>query len=136
MGYTIKQVAEKLDLTAYTLRYYEKECLLPFVERDERGNRVFGDKDVEWIILICCLRDTGMSVSEIKRYVEHCTVGDEKIEARRQILFEHKRKVEQKIEQMKQNLAKINRKLQYYDDFVTNNGLNCCCKEQTQLIQS
>lgn len=133
MRYTIKQVAEKLDLSAYTLRYYEKECLLPFVERDERGNRVFGDKDVEWLVLICCLRDTGMSVSEIKRYVEHCAVGDERIEDRKQILFEHKRKVEQKIEEMKQNLAKINKKLQYYDDVVSSTGYICCCKDERQF---
>ena len=67
MGFTIKQVAEKLDLTAYTLRYYEKEGLLPFVERDSNGNRIFNDHDIEWIMLICCLRATGMSVGEIKQ---------------------------------------------------------------------
>ena len=101
MGYTIKQVAEKLDLTAYTLRYYEKEGLLPFVDRNEHGNRVFGDNDVEWVMLICCLRDTGMSIAEIRRYVELCMEGDDTVECRRQIMLDHKRVVEQKIEQMK-----------------------------------
>ncbi|MEG6584247.1 MerR family transcriptional regulator [Dendrosporobacter sp. 1207_IL3150] len=62
MTYTIKQVSQKLDLTAYTLRYYEREGLLPFVGRDNNGNRIFNDHDIEWLILIRCLRDTGMSV--------------------------------------------------------------------------
>ncbi len=126
MGYTIRQVAEKLDLTAYTLRYYEKEGLLPFVERNEHGNRVFEDSDVEWVMLICCLRETGMSIAEIRRYVELCMKGDDTIECRRQIMLEHKQVVEQKIEQMKKYLAKINKKLQYYDDLVIGKGIDAC----------
>lgn len=126
MGYTIKEVAERFDLTAYTLRYYEKEGLLPFVKRDQRGNRAFEENDVEWITLICCLRDTGMSVMEIRRYVDLCMEGEDKIEARRQIILEHKEAVEKKIKQMKKYLTKINTKLQYYDDLVRNKGIDCC----------
>lgn len=47
MAYTIKQFAEKIDMTAYTLRYYEKEGLLPFIERNANGIRLFDDKDIE-----------------------------------------------------------------------------------------
>lgn len=126
MGYTIKQVAERLDLTAYTLRYYEKEGLLPFVERDERGNRIFNDNNIEWVMLICCLRDTGMSVGEIKRYVALCMEGDKTIGVRRQIILQHKLEVEQKIERMKHYLAKINKKLAYYDELVQGKGIDCC----------
>lgn len=126
MGYTIREVAERFDLTAYTLRYYEKEGLLPFVKRDQRGNRVFEENDVEWITLICCLRDTGMSVTEIRRYVDLCMEGEDKIEARRQIILEHKQAVEKKIAQMKKYLTKINKKLQYYDDLVKHKGIDCC----------
>ncbi|MTI61137.1 MAG: MerR family transcriptional regulator [Firmicutes bacterium] len=125
MGYTIKQVAEKVDLTAYTLRYYEKEGLLPFVERDEHGNRIFKENDIEWITLICCLRDTGMSVGEIKRYVNLCIEGDETIEVRRKIILEHKQVVEQKIEQMKKYLVKIDKKLVFYD-LAISKGVDTC----------
>jgi DNA-binding transcriptional MerR regulator len=126
MGYTIKQVAEKLDLTAYTIRYYEKEGVLPFVERDENGNRIFNDNDIEWVMLIRCLRDTGMSVGEIKRYVALCMQGDTTMEVRRQIISQHKCAVEQKIEQMNDYLARINKKLRYYDEFVIGRGIDCC----------
>lgn len=126
MGFTIKQVAERLDLTTYTLRYYEKAGLLPFVERDHNGNRVFNEHDIEWIMLICCLRATGMSVAEIKRYVELCMKGDTTIESRREIIVQHKCTVEQKIAQMNDCLVRINKKLGYYDEFVRGEVLECC----------
>ena len=126
MKYTIKSVAERFALTPYTLRYYEKEGLLPFVKRDEHGNRAFAENDIEWLTLICCLRDTGMTISEIRRYVELCMEGTDKILDRRQIILEHKKAVEEKIAQMQKYLAKINAKLQYYDDLAQQKGLDCC----------
>ena len=129
MGYTIKQVAERLDLTAYTLRYYEKEGLLPFIERNGNGNRIFNENDVEWVMLICCLRDTGMSVGEIKRYVDLCMEGNTTIETRRQIILQHKCAVEGKIKQLNDYLVKINKKLGCYDAFVRGKGVkgvDCC----------
>jgi DNA-binding transcriptional MerR regulator len=126
MAYTIKQFAEKIDMTAYTLRYYEKEGLLPFIERNANGIRLFDDKDIEWIKVICCLRDTGMSIAEIKRYVELCMGGKETIEARRRIIAEHKEQVEKSIERMQGNLAKINDKLKYYDELAIAEGIDIC----------
>lgn len=126
MTYTIKQVSQKLDLTAYTLRYYEREGLLPFVGRDNNGNRVFNDHDIEWLMLILCLRDTGMSVAEIKSYVSLCLEGDSTIEIRKQIMLRHKRDVEQRIALMNGYLAKINKKLDYYENFVVGQDIDCC----------
>lgn len=126
MAYTIKQVAEKSDLTAYTLRYYEKEGLLPFVGRNEKGIRIFEDKDIEWIQLICCLRDTGMSIAEIKRYVELCMGGKETIEVRRNIIIKHKAEVEKNITQMQNYLLKINEKLQYYNELAIKEEIDVC----------
>lgn len=59
MAYSIAQVAEKTGLSVYTLRYYDKEGLLPFIQRTERGNRSFTDEDLEWIGLINCLERYG-----------------------------------------------------------------------------
>ena len=58
MGYTTSEVSKKLGITKDSLRYYEKEGLLPPVERDSSGHRIYSDSDVEWIFLIKCLRDT------------------------------------------------------------------------------
>ena len=62
MRYSIGQVAKKLGLTAHTLRYYDKEGLLPFVRKGSSGARVFEDEDVDWLIIIECLKGTGMQL--------------------------------------------------------------------------
>lgn len=126
MEYTIKQVAQKVELTEYTLRYYEKEGLLPSIERDAHGIRLFKDNDIEWIRLICCLRDTGMSISKIKDYVDLCIEGDNTIELRRQIILNQKTVTEQKIEEMNQHLKMINKKLEYYNEFVAGKHRDSC----------
>lgn len=126
MGYAIKEVAAKLNLTAYTLRYYEKAGLLPFVKRDHSGNRVFDDNDLEWVLLIRCLRDTGMSVGEIKCYVDLCVAGESTMETRRQMIVRHKLAVEQRIEQMNGCLAKINKKLGCYEKLAAGAGGDVC----------
>ena len=76
MRYSIGQVAKKLGLTAHTLRYYDKEGLLPFVRKGSSGARVFEDEDVDWLIIIECLKGTGMQLKDIKKYMDLCQQGD------------------------------------------------------------
>ena len=66
----IKEAAERLGLPAHTIRYYEKEGLLPSLKRDEQGNRVFEPEDLKWIALMTCFRSTGMPVAALKQIVE------------------------------------------------------------------
>lgn len=127
MNYTIKQVAEQFAISTHTLRYYEKEGLLPLVMRDEKGNRLFCEADLEWLVLIRCLRDTGMSVGEIKAYVALCQQGDATIFQRREIIAQHKRDVEKKICRMQEYLTRIDRKLQGYDAFIAGES-SCVCQ--------
>ena len=115
MGYSITEVAERTNLTAHTLRYYEKEGLLPFVDRSHSGNRDFKDKDLEWLELICCLKNTGMPIKKIKEYIELCLKGDTTIDVRRQIFLIHREEVINQIDELNKNLDKINCKINYYD---------------------
>lgn len=115
MEYTIGQAAEAAGLTAYTLRYYEKEGLLPEIQRNEKGVRVYRENDIFWIDLIRCFRDTGMSISDIKYIVDLSQDGDHTISERKQILKEHKKKIEIQISQLKKYLYKIDKKLEWYD---------------------
>ncbi len=115
MGYSIAEVAEKTHLTAHTLRYYEKEGLLPFVDRSNSGNRDFKDKDLDWLELICCLKNTGMPIKKIKEYISLCLKGDDTIEIRRKIFLTHREEVIEQIAELRKNLDKINYKINYYD---------------------
>ncbi len=114
MEYTIKQAAEKMKLTSYTLRYYDKEGLLPFVERDNAGNTLFSENDIEWLGLICCLKNTGMPIKQIRRFIQNALEGDHTIESRVEMLLEHRNSVLRQMEDLNKNLEKINYKINYY----------------------
>ena len=73
--YSIQDVSRKTGLTAHTLRYYEKEGLIPSIERSQGGIRQYTDEDLEALGLICCLKNTGMSLQEIARFVQLTQAG-------------------------------------------------------------
>lgn len=115
MVYTIKQAAQKVNLTVHTLRYYDKEELLPFVERDATGNRFFTENDMEWLGLICCLKNTGMPIKQIKAYIQKCFEGDHTFGTRKEILTNHRNEVLRQIDELTQNLSKIEYKIAHYE---------------------
>lgn len=115
MGYSIAEVAEKTHLSPHTLRYYEKEGLLPFVDRSESGNRDFKEKDLELLELICCLKNTGMPIKQIKEYIQLCLKGDNTIDVRREIFIKHREEVISQIAELQRNLDKINYKINFYN---------------------
>ena len=64
--YSIREAADKLNVSIHTLRYYEKEGLTPFIKRNENGNRIYTSTDIQWIYMIRCLRDTDMPIIKIR----------------------------------------------------------------------
>ena len=116
MTYSIKEAAEKFHLTTHTLRYYDKEGLLPSVKRTESGIRRFDDSDLEWLGLVCCLKNTGMPIKEIKRFIDWCVEGDGTLSQRIGLLCDHRRQVEQQIAELNHNLEKIDCKIDYYNN--------------------
>ena len=75
MTYSISEAAKQMGVSVHTLRYYDKEGLLPFVER-VNGRRVFKDSDFSWLKIISCLKNTGMPLKEIRRYMELCQLDN------------------------------------------------------------
>ena len=78
MVYTVGEMAKLLDIPASTLRYYDKEGLLPFVERSSGGIRLFKDSDFEWLSIIECMKQTGMPMT----FIDLCMAGDSTISER------------------------------------------------------
>lgn len=76
----------RLDVPASTLRFYDKEGLLPFVERLPGGIRMFQDTDLEWLQIIGCMKKAGMSIRDIRQYIEQAQRGDDTIALRLGIL--------------------------------------------------
>lgn len=114
MLYTIGEMAKKLHVPASTLRYYDKEGLLPFVERSGGGMRVFKDADFEWLQIIGCLKKSGMSLFDIKHFIELAIEGDGTISERLELIIAQKKKVEQQIEGLNRTLAMLEFKEWYY----------------------
>jgi DNA-binding transcriptional MerR regulator len=122
MSYSIQETAKKVNMTIYTLRYYENAGILPAVERDVHGNRLFSDDNIEWINLIRCLRKTGMTISMIKHYVDLYLEGDETLQGRKQIMVEQKQKIEQKLVEFNQYLKLVSGKIEHYNLLLNENS--------------
>jgi len=118
MIYTISEAAETLGLTAPTLRYYDKEGLLPFVDRSAKGIRMFKKDDFEWLRLIGCLKATGMPIKDIKKFIDWFTEGDSTLMQRREMFHERRRAVEEQIEDLKKTLEMVEYKCWFYDTAV------------------
>lgn len=118
MLYTIGEMAKELGINASTLRYYDSEGLLPFVERSKSGIRMFTDNDYATLKLINCLKSSGLSIKEIKAYIKMAAQGDSSLKERQEI-FENRRKaVKKQIEKLNETLEVLNYKCWYYDTAV------------------
>jgi DNA-binding transcriptional MerR regulator len=117
MNYTISQVAEKFHIESHTLRYYEKEGIIS-PQKTERGIRYFTPSDVEQIEMVCCLKSTGMSLKDIKKYFDLCSVGDETLDQRMEIFTSQREHILSEIEGLHKYLAKIEGKIQWYSGYI------------------
>ena len=114
MTYTPAKAAEKIGISAHTLRFYDKEGLLPNVGRDEHGNRRFTDNDLQWLSLLQCLKNTGMSLKDIKRFAECTTIGDDTIDERLALFESQTENVKCQIAELKRYLNLLKYKLAFY----------------------
>ena len=120
MSYTAGEAAKKLGITKDSLRYYEKEGLLPPISRNASGHRVFSDSDIDWIFLIRCLRDTDMPICKIKQYVSLVIRGDnDSIHERRSLLLEHEAFMKEKITTFQNLLKLIEKKKGFLDELLS-----------------
>ena len=114
MTYTIKDVAKITGLSIFTIRFYDKEGLLPFVSRNKSGIRVFTESDINQIMTICCLKNTGMQIKDIKKYIDYCMEGADTVDSRRELFVEHRNEIINQINALNENLKLIDSKLKIY----------------------
>ena len=115
MLYTVGEMARFLNISASTLRYFDKEGLLPFVERSNSGIRMFSDKDYEWLKIIECLKKSGLSIKEIRSYIDMTKRGDDSLEERLQLFEERKKDVERQMKELQETLDLLKYKCWYYE---------------------
>ncbi len=87
---------------------------MPNVGRDEHGNRRFTDNDLQWLSLLQCLKNTGMSLKDIKRFAECTTIGDDTIDERLALFESQTENVKQQIAELQRYLGLLEYKLAFY----------------------
>ena len=112
---TIKEVCERYNLTADTLRYYERVGVIPEVTRTESGIRNYGDEDIKWVENAICMRDAGVPVEMLIEYVKLFQKGDETIKARTNLLKEAREKILEAKKKCDIALEKIDFKIERYE---------------------
>jgi len=115
LTYTIKEVSAKTNLSIYTLRFYDKQGLLPFVSRNQSGYREFTDGDLHLLNTICCLKNTGMTIADIRQYISYVMQGPASIDQRKTLLHTHREAIMRKQAAIQANLKEIDMKLDLYD---------------------
>ena len=115
MQYTVGEMAKLLDIPASTLRYYDKEGLLPFVERSAGGIRVFKEQDYEWMKIIECMKKAGMSLKDIRTYIELALQGDGTIHERLELFRKQKQILQKQMENLQQTMDVLDFKCWYYE---------------------
>lgn len=117
--YTMKQACEKTGLAYETLKFYCNQGLVPNVKRDKNNRRIFNDKDIAWIRSLHCLKNCGMSISEMREYVNLCLVGESSISERKVILEAKKNDLLQQMKVLQECIDYIDWKQNFYDDVLS-----------------
>lgn len=119
--YTIKDVAEKMDVSEHTLRFWAKSGFFPFIKRNENNIRIFSENDLEWVRIVKCLRSVGTENKAIKKYIDLCIKGDSTIPERYGIIHSTKIKAQQQMEELQKQLDLLNFKESFYQNLIKNN---------------
>lgn len=117
--YTMKEACQKTGLTYDTLKFYCNEGLVPNVKRDKNNYRIFSEKNIAWINSLSCLKNCGMSILEMKEYLDLCLKGESTIPERKEILDVKLRELNNKIKEIQESISYINWKQQFYDDVLS-----------------
>ena len=124
MFYTVGEMAKRLGVAPSTLRFYDKEGLLPFVERSDGGIRVFKDSDFEWLMIIECLKKTGMPLKDIKEFIMMAIQGDDTIDKRLALIQNQKASIERQIAELSEIQKVLEFKEWYYTTAKENGSTN------------
>ena len=124
--YTVKEVAEKLGMTTYTVRYYDNADLIPGVDRTAGNIRMFSDRNLAWLKLVHCLRMTGLPVDDVRKYIRMCLKGDSTIPERAELIFRQEKVLHEQLQVLNQQMEILKYKKKYYQDLLAGKVKDLC----------
>jgi DNA-binding transcriptional MerR regulator len=116
--YTVKEVAKLLDMTEHTVRFYTDKGLVPNLQRDKNNNRLFDEESLNWLTGVKYLKQCGMSVEDIKKYVNLCLEGGSTIQERYEIILKQKAIAQAQLEEAKQTVKYMEEKANHYEEII------------------
>ena len=119
MMYTMMQVCRETSMSYQALKFYCNEGLVPNVKRDKNNRRIFDERDVKWIKDLVCLKKCGMSIQEMKVYLDLCLEGESTIPQRKEMLDQKQKELNQQIAELKDCVAYIDWKQGFYDEVLS-----------------
>lgn len=117
--YSMKETCEKVGMPYETLKYYCNEGLIPNVKRNKNNYRVFSDNNIAWITSLSCLKNCGMSIAEMKEYLDLCLKGQSTIPQRQEILAIKKQELIRKQQELQKSIDYIDWKQGFYNDVLS-----------------
>lgn len=135
MNYTAKEASEITGLSTATLRYYEKEGIIPSICRNEIGSRKYSKEDITWVQMIQCLRSANVPVKSIKIYVKLLLEGSSTIDERINLIEEYKQKMIKDMEYIQNGLNLINSKLSFYEKIKKQNCINLTYLDEWKMFK-
>ena len=123
----ISEVSKKYGISIDTLRYYEKEGLIPPVRRSESGLRDYSEQDCGWVEFIKCMRGAGLSIDTLRQYILLYGKGNRTLQKRKNLLIAERDKLQARITQMQQTLQRLDYKIESYEERIV-----ACEKELLQ----
>lgn len=117
--YTMMQVCKEMNMTYQTLKFYCNKGLIPNVKRDNNNRRIFDERDVKWIKDLSCLKKCGMSIQEMKDYLELCLQGESTIPERKELLMKKQAALRDSIKELEDSVAYIDWKQNFYDEVLS-----------------
>ena len=111
----IAEVSKKYELTQDTLRYYERIGLIPNVNRNKSGIRDYTDEDCKWIEFVKCMRNAGLQIEVLTKYLDLFQQGNSTHNERKGLLVKQRDLLAEKIGEMQETLERLNYKIENYD---------------------
>ena len=118
MTYTMMEACREADMTYQTLKFYCNQGLVPNVKRDKNNRRVFDERDLEWVKSLVCLKRCGMSIAEMREYLELCLEGEGSIPRRKEMLAEKRERLVAQLAEVQASIDYIDWKQDFYDDIL------------------
>ena len=124
--YTVREVAEMLGLSSYTIRYYDNAGLIPGVDRSEGNIRLFSDYNVSWLKLIHCLRATGLAIRGVRHCIGMGREGDSTIPERAELIFRQEKILREQLRNLQEQMEVLKYKKRYYQTLLATGRKDHC----------